>query len=447
MNARWLFFPTGALLFACVRCATSDPVAAAADAASDDAAEFMDSGKRDATPEIDAAFVVPDAGPGWKWFAAFGPSCTKYSVPIDPKKELPAITWNACATATPFSSGTTGCVEWDWASMTMPNTVDKGGASVSGDGKYLKITRLRESSASMYDVEEDLYRVESLQPLAAWRFRNPNGPEADQYDPCLVTVVTAGRGGPFLHASDPAFAASVSGTLDELMNATSYDRLIPELLPYPNVANSVSASDTVEAFLPFYGEHVIRVKRSDMSWVRANVGELTRPLVVKDDVFARDRNTPWYRLARVEVNGDVTIVRDVAAHHVFGLADDGTSLYWIELSGNADSTQAQPHLELWRSTYTRDITAFNANAEKIVALDGSFAFGQLASLIYNGVFINNTGKEVLLVRLSDRKTKILAATATITVIPFYTDGSELWLKYYTTERPADSHYAKVGLTW
>ena len=262
-----------------------------------------------------------------------------------------------------------------------------------------------------------------------------------------MKAVVAGRAAPFLHAPYPTFAASVSGSIDQLMTATSYDRLVPELLPYPNAANSISASDSTEAFLPAFGQRVIRVNRSDMTWVRANASDLNHPLVVKDDVFARDHRNPWYRLSRVEPNGDVTVVRDVPSHHILGLADDGTSLYWLELSGTADSTQAQPHMELWRSTYTRDIAAFNANAEQIVALDGSFNFGLSDSLIYDGVFATGAVRQAFLVRLSDKKAKILPAASNMEIEPFYVDQNELWLKYIVDGRPVDSHYAKVGIAW
>lgn len=442
----WLLVPGAATFLACARCASSEPQTPLPDAGAE-ASVIADASAE--VSKADAPFVPPDAGEGWKWFAAFGPSCTKYSVPIDPKKVVPALPWKPCSAVAPFASGASGCVEWDWASLTKPDTASQGSARVSGDGKYLKVTRLREASLSVYDEEEDVYERATLTPVAAWRFRNPGGGKGDQYDACLVTPSLSGRTAPYLHAPMPIFAASIRGDMQQLMNATSYDRPLPDIPPYPNAANSLSASDSTEAFIPAFGDRVIRIKRSDMTWVRAASGNLRKPVVVEEDVFTRDETKGWYRLTRVESDGAVTVVREIGNHHITGVAYDGSYVYWLDLSGGPSPAigELHTHMELWRTPYTRDVTAFNANAERIVMLDGSFLFGLADPLVYDGVYAITSVNEVFVVRISDKNAKILPALGTNELIPFYVDQNELWLKYLVSGKPADAHYAKVGIVW
>ncbi|MFO0662436.1 MAG: hypothetical protein U0174_00705 [Polyangiaceae bacterium] len=442
----WLLVPGAATFLACARCASSDPQTPLPDAGAE--ASVI----ADASPEVrktDAPFEPPDAGEGWKWFAAFEPSCTKYSVPIDPQRELPPLEWVPCEGTPPFASGTSGCVEWDWTKLGVAKRNDLAVASVSGDGKFLRIARLRAAPAPMFDEEADLYDRMTGAPLAAWRFRNPQGGQSGQYNDCFVNPVVATRGAPYLHVPTPKFASSIRGDVQQLMNATSYDRPVPDILPYPDVANSLSASEKTEAFIPAFGGRLIRIKRSDMTWVRAASSNLRKPLVIEDDVFARDQTVGWYRLARVEADGAVTQVRAVPSHHLTSLAYDGSYVYWLDVSGgpSPEAGQPQTHMELWRTPYTRDVTAFNANAERLVMLDGSFLHGQNEALVYDGVYATGAVQNVFVVRISDKNAKILPALGTNELIPFYVDQNELWLKYLVSGKPADAHYAKVGIVW
>ena len=246
-----------------------------------------------------------------------------------------------------------------------------------------------------------------------------------------------------MHITMPEFAASVSGTLSEIANATSYQVLTPKFPIYPNAANSLSASKTTEAFVPVHGP-ATRVNRQTHTWVTAKNPTLSYTLVIEDDVFARDYGPTYNRMVRIETDGAVTTVRTKPNTHVHGVSYDGAYVYWLELSGGVDPLGAQSHLEVWRTAYTRDVMAFNTNAEMLASLDGSFEQG--GSFVYDGVFVASTIYEAIVVRVSDKKVKRLVAAPTIQFQPFYVDQKEIWMRYEVA-KPADVHFAKVALDW
>lgn len=231
------------------------------------------------------------------------------------------------------------------------------------------------------------------------------------------------------------------------MNAMSYDKLVPDYDEQSNVANDLSASDTVEAFFAALGGGVTRVDRNSHTWVRGKALRLSQPVTVQDDVFTRDRENPWARISRVETNGDVTVVREIASQHVVGLTYDGTYLYWIQLSGDVNPGKPQPHFEVWRSPYTRDLTALNASAEKLYAQDSADGFTNTSSIVFDGVYLTSTGADTMVLRLSDRKVQTFhVSNPLIGVAPFYVDQNEIWVRYQV-DGPGHAHYGKVPINW
>ncbi len=236
--------------------------------------------------------------------------------------------------------------------------------------------------------------------------------------------------------------AVLDGPLSAWGKASQFPRLAPAYTPLPDLAKFQTSSATTIAFETL--GRVVRVKRSDLSWARASTGKATVPFVVHDDVFVRDSTPSWYRLSRVEADGEVVVVRDKPLHHVFGLTYDGSSLYWIELSGGVSPTVSQTHFELWRASYTRDIAALNSSAELVVALDGTFNYGY--SMVHDGVFATSIANQALVIRLSDKRVRMLPAAADVSSGAFYVDRNDLWVSYETT-KPVAAHYAKVTIDW
>jgi hypothetical protein len=399
---------------------------------------------RDARPdqgfeEFDAG--IPETEPGWRWFSALGTSCRQYSTPIDPKAQLPALAWQPCA-ASPYGNGTTACAEWDVSTWSLPKTSLQGRADVSSDGRYLYSTRVRAYTDTLYDAEEDVYDRTTFQPLGALRFRvtGRNGAAGNAAAICQLATKVRGFSEPIIFAFTPKFAF-VGGTPAQLMDKTAMQPLAPDF-PKKDIAQDINASNTTLAFTSFGG--VIRVKRSDMSWVRANRYVL-EPLVVGDDVLASETTAlGWIGMTRVESDGAVTAIRAPANKHVSGAAYDGNFVYWTEQFGSTPGIE-QPHLELWRSVYTRDIVAFNTNAERIVALDGSFAFGP--GIVHNGVYTTARWVTTLVIRVSDKQSRLLNVAPGVTQsFPFYADQNDIWVRF-EGKTALETHYAKVTIDW
>jgi hypothetical protein len=427
-------------LVALLRC-ESEPAGVAPpaiDAARSDVAvtKPRDASSQDAS--TDAVYGTPDVPPGWRWFSAFGPSCPSYMVPIDPVAQMPKLTWQSCATL-PFPAIST-CNEWDTSTWHNPAVSLGGFAHASSDGRILSIAHVvDDASTELYDGQQIVYDRASLAPLAAFRWR---GAPATIFSNCQMRIEVGGFGAPTLFTSHTRFGF-VSGTPGQLMNSTAFPQFVPSYTPVKDISQDVNGSDTTLAFTSFAG--IVRVKRSDMSWVRA-ARYLTLPLVVADDVFAIETLQDWTRITRVEANGDVTLIRDVPQRHLHGYASDGVYLYWMEQYGAADPMGFQPHLELWRSKIVRDVALFNANAERIVSLDGQFLYSAF-SMAHDGVFMTSNAESTLLVRTSDKRVKTLTTAANVVEArAYYVDQNELWLQSRIAIF-ADIHYQKISIDW
>jgi hypothetical protein len=426
---------TGALALA--RCASAP--AAQTNGSSDAQADMAAPKPRDASTDRKTGDTgVPEVEPGWKWFSAFGPSCPDYMVPLDPVAQMPKLEWRPCA-ATPYTTGTS-CAEWDTSSWSVDGGPPEGYVYVRDEGTLI-IARGRESTPDIFDEERDFYNIRTLAPETAIRYRHPGGgPTA--YLPCQMEPVLRGFGAPTLFVFRPSFAF-VSGTYAEITSATSFSEFAPAYTPAKDIASDITSSTSTLAFTSFGG--IVRMKLSDKTWVRA-ARYLTVPLVIGDDVLADDEVAGWSGISRVEADGAVTVVRAPAQHQLRAPTYDGTYVYWTEQFGDPDPRKLQPHFELWRTLYTRDVAAFNANAERIIAVDGQFGFG--VNIIFNGVFVAASPKTALVVRLSDKRVK----TFTLKTLPdnqswpFYVDQNDLWVRSQI-ERPADVHYQKIGIDW
>jgi hypothetical protein len=189
---------------------------------------------------------------------------------------------------------------------------------------------------------------------------------------------------------------------------------------------------------------VIRVKRSDMSWVRAN-RYVSVPIVIGDDVFATETSPlGWMGMTRVESDGAVTVIRAPANKYVFAVTYDGTYVYWTEQFGSTPGT-GQPHFELWRSVYTRDISAFNTNAERIVALEGSYAF--YPGIFFNDVYATAGETSTLVIRVSDKQSRLMNVAPGVTQSwPFYADQNDTWVRF-EGRTALETHYAKITIDW
>jgi hypothetical protein len=346
---------------------------------------------------------------------------------------VPKLSWSVCGTS-PYGVGTSNCQEWNTAGWSKEVNL-QGGATVSTNGQYLYLGYVREADR-IYDTQQNIYDRASLAPLGAFRSREVL---SKTNDTCQLATSLRGTGGPTLFAFSPAFSFAL-GTPDELMNASMLSQFAPAYDAPKDIAHDIGASATTLAFTSFAG--IVRVKLADRSWVRAK-RFVEVPIVIGDDVIVNEKTAGWTTLSRVEANGDVTVLRAPPQRQMWGSTSDGTSMYWMEQFGDPDPMAAQTHFEIWRSVYTHDVAAFNANAERIVELDGTFGFG--TSFVFNGVFMATLSNSAMVVRLSDKRVKLFTiAPGVQQVWPFYVDQKGLWYRAEIT-RQADVHYGKVGI--
>lgn len=389
----------------------------------------------------DASFVAPKAPEGWKWFEALGRECDGHFVPIDPEAALPKLVWKPCTTQ-PYVSDVGACQEFDTKGWTFREGASlQGFAAVSDSAKYLYIARMRDDFSSTYSEEEAIYDLATLRAVGGMRTEYTRSGIPEYLAKCQTGLHVHSLTEPMLAVYRP-YRSFIVGTPQAIMTATSAPHLVPEYGPIEDIVSLPTSTETVLGFGTQGG--VIRVKRSDLTWARS-ARYTTAPLAVQDDVLAREAPpSQWYRLVRIEADGAVTVVRELANHHVFGAFYDGSMLYWIELSGSAPR-DSQAHFELWRAPYTRDIAALNASAQRIASADGAFNYG--FSLVHDGYFATAFADKALVVRLADGAMKHLTAAANMeSTAPFHVDSTGLWLRY-TIDRPGDVHYGKVAIIW
>ncbi len=424
---------------ACAQCTGDASQVAAADAGAD--AGSVDARIDAQRTDTNGVFEPPDAGAGWRWYSAVGPSCTGYAVPEVPEAVMPPLLWTSCAFS-PYVQPSSKCEEWDRSRWRLSTGYYLTSLEVSGDGETFRLPIIHQSDKELYEASLYVYSRSSLKPLAGFRFQRYGGAAGGQHDACLLDPIVRGMGAPFVFTYNPGFA-TISGSLAEIMASPTRRSFSPDYTPHPDLASDISASDSTLAVNTYGG--VVRVRRSDMTWVRAtNSLSLSVPLVVDDDVIVRDQTLGWYRMSRVEPNGDTVVVRQQMDRNIVGAVQSGAYLYWMEEFGAASATTSQPKLEVWRTLYTRDVAAFNAGAERLGSLDGDFGFG--ASLVYDGVFATGNSTQAVVLRLSDRKVKTFNTGTNIQANPFHVDQTSLWVRIVGPNL-GDAHYGRVAIDW
>jgi hypothetical protein len=149
-------------------------------------------------------------------------------------------------------------------------------------------------------------------------------------------------------------------------------------------------------------------------------------------------------LWRTDVMGNRNVILQKASVHIFAPSTDGTTVFWIEASGNEADLLDQPKVEVWAGPFSKDGAVTRAGARRL--LDVSGVKNSLRSTARNGFYFVNLGfDEFLVIRGRDgefQRVQLLGGWGYVT--PAYVGEKFVWFNHGALN-PLENSVARMGL--
>lgn len=415
---------------ACLHCGTGPTPAGAPDAqVALDATDrdvphvLNDGGHEDTGAESDSGKIgACDPEPGWRVVPTEGPGCTVLA-PDDVHARVTNPMWIAC------TNGRAGCQELErmGPAIPRPNPLRASFLGRALDKKQLVLEWERAVSSKygpcLRSVVIDLANVEAPEVLAAW-----DGTSVASDGLCLGQLVpSTGQTGLIFSRNTTTSIAMGADLSMQKISAKSHiedgnhGRATPSLLATRNAGVG-------KVFrMPFGSNQAITVPTP------AGVSALVLDMVEGNDAFAMSEygTANWMQWYRADADGQARLVLARPTAHVFHLRSDGTSLFWLEGSGNPGNFWPQPKVEVWTGTYSPDLDAIRNSAHLVKDVSGTQT--RVVEAIAFGGFYAFAGvvEFVEVVRGSDGATQTINIGPNRRMVaPLYVSSTEVWVHYF-----------------
>jgi hypothetical protein len=149
-------------------------------------------------------------------------------------------------------------------------------------------------------------------------------------------------------------------------------------------------------------------------------------------------------LWRTDALGNSNVILQKAGVHVFAPNTDGTTMFWIEASGNELDLLDQPKVEVWAGPYSKDGAVTRAGARRLLDVSG-VRNAQHSTARRDFFAVNLGGTEFLVIRGRDgahQRVTLLGGWASIT--PAYVDEKFVWFEHGASN-PFESSVARMEL--
>lgn len=383
----------GTLSVACARCGGEDAqrTLAAGDASA--APQSRPSATTDSAPITCETSAVSD-WPGWHRVAVSTAFCDcKFDIPADLTKEVGSLDWRPCA------DGGSECQDLRFTPR--PDGVRQyfAVARVSPGKRFLHFTRTLDQAA----FEDDVFDLATGKPLAGWR--------VDALSKCNSSVAL-GPNVVGLYMSLPHYQSGVVfGTPEELGRNPRFVPQPPDLEGRELRVGQFETSDTTLAFDLQPARAIARARIDSKDYRTALGSGLSWPMVAGDDVYAWSEHGTdgWSQEYLVGPNtGKAALYRGKPNTVVSGFRSDGTTMFWLELSGDANPLALQPKVEVWGAPYTNDPSVLASTAQRIAVIPGPMS-PRRHTIAFDGLFAFEWGETAFVVRRSDGAIKQIAA--------------------------------------
>lgn len=378
---------------ACLHCGTTPNPAGLPDAQMGLDASGGDTSVTPADAGTDGVVAESDSGKigacnpefGWKVVPTEGPGCTVLA-PDDVHARIPNPKWIPC------TNGRAGCQELErmGPAIPRPNPFRSSFLGRALGKRQLILEWERETSTKygpcLRSVILDLDPPANADIVAAW-----DGTSIAPDGLCLGQLVpsTGQTGLIFSRNSTTAIAMGVDLSMQKISAKPhaedgNHGRATPSLLATRN-------SSAGKVFrMPFGSNQAVTVSTPP------GVSPLILGMVEGNDVFAMSEygTANWMQWYRADADGQARLALSRPDAHVTHLRSDGTSLFWLEASGNSSDFWPQPKVEAWTAPYSSDLEAIRTSARRIkdvsgtlarvveaIAFDGLYAFAGLLEFI------------------------------------------------------------------
>ena len=181
---------------------------------------------------------------------------------------------------------------------------------------------------------------------------------------------------------------------------------------------------------------------------------LSQPFVVGNDVYAWSEygtGDGWAQQYRIDPDGSVLLYRGATGRHMSGFASDGTTMFWVELSGDTNAAaKTYPTVEIWSAPYTRDSSVLAKTAALLGTLPGNTLGKDGKAIARGGHYLLGQTRNVALAR-SDGMVKLVAPDNSNRIFYWtpYASDTELWVTESELVPGENSgiSFERIGITW
>lgn len=386
--------------------------------------------------------------PGWNRVQTVSPCCPM-DTPADLVASSPKWNWKPCVTGRP------NCQEMvqDWRTDGIQSYFTYVQMSADNNGTPQLFSLGTRVTEKLYQLT--IFDFASKAPIAAWR--------KDGSLCSLDSYLFGQQAGVYSFQDALPFLVGYGKPADLMANLT--------LVPLPDGIHKGQAgievfgiSDTTMVFDIQAGGRVVRTTLPPGSapYVISTLPpgtDFSQPFVVGNDVYANSEygtGDGWSQEYRIDPDGTSVLYRGTKGRHMCGFASDGKTMFWMELSGDANPlASTYPLIEIWAAPYARDPTVLASTAKALGTVPNNLPkgfFGKGGSgVARGGYYILPQAYGVVLARISDGLVKV--------VVPDNTNRSFYWAPYvsdtelWVTEsefQPAEHSgisFERIGITW
>jgi hypothetical protein len=130
--------------------------------------------------------------------------------------------------------------------------------------------------------------------------------------------------------------------------------------------------------------------------------------------------------------------------HIFAPRTDGTTIFWVEGSGNDADFYPQPKLEVWTAPFTTSQATLDATKRKLLDVSG-YGYANSAAA-HAGYYTVNLGTyDLLVIRADGASQKVHLDGGWAVYLPAYVDATQVWFTHGSEPTASGTSFARIAL--
>ena len=147
---------------------------------------------------------------------------------------------------------------------------------------------------------------------------------------------------------------------------------------------------------------------------------------------------------RLDATGAWSALIQRKGAHIFAPRTDGTTIFWVEGSGNDADFYPQPKLEVWAAPFTTSQATLDATKRKLLDVSG-YGYANAAAA-HAGYYTVNIGTyDLLVIRADGASQKVHLDGGWAVYLPAYVDATQVWFTHGSEPTASGTSFARIAL--